>query len=396
MSISIYHSLYKYPSSDERTQLENYLTEAFIDILNRMKKDETILFLKECLLNNCNNGCICSEIFSKIEKAKHFSWKSQYAINYKGTNKYPDIALIVEEVFIFIENKVGAGFTYHMDNGDVINEDVSDYNQTQNQLEVYSQWLSESKTKGGLVLLTYNTNAPSDFLADNKKYPANLRAIANWKEVHKWFSRWSQEGNREHMRKKLAYEFVLFLEDIGMSDISNRDLSVLDLFLSNKINEKTESLMREARNIAQHIIVNPISKPQKHTNYWDDAHIFWDWFYCYEKEIEWYIAWGIRFPEGSDVWKGYGIPSYPQAFIDICSDNVVVPLSKIPNEKKIPSWYWITAKDEEHCIKAISVSELVASSSGFTHAFLHWLEKGLKEAIEIADKAYDIYKNNPK
>jgi hypothetical protein len=387
MSNSIYHSLYKYPSSDERSQLENYLTEAFVNILNRLKKDETVLFLKECLLKYSNNGYTVTEFIKDIENVRNFSWKSQYTIYYEGASKYPDIALWGEELLLLIENKVGAGFTYHQDNeGDV------DDSQVQNQLEVYGRWLSAKNPKSGLVLLTHNTNAPDNFLNDNK-YQANLRSITSWKSVYKWFRRWSHTGNKEHIRKKLAYEFIVFLEGIGMSDISNKDLSVLDLYLSNRVNEKAGNLMKEARNMAQKIIKNINTKPQKHINYWDDAQLFWDWCYCYEKNLQWYIGWGIRFPEGSNVWNEYEIPSYPQAFIDISSDNIEVPLSEISSEKKKVSWCWISKKDENRCIKAISVSDLVASSSGFTQAFIEWLNNGLTEAVEILEEAHEIYRN---
>ena len=115
MADSIYKSLYKYPSTDKRSQMENFLTEAFVNILNRMEKSETISFLKECILKDCNDTRKTSDFIAKLEDVEEFSWTTQYTIHYEGVPKYPDIALLGNGLLLLIENKIGSGFTYHQE-----------------------------------------------------------------------------------------------------------------------------------------------------------------------------------------------------------------------------------------------------------------------------------------
>ncbi|MFH1982971.1 MAG: hypothetical protein ABIL58_14110 [Pseudomonadota bacterium] len=383
--MSLYQKLFKYALTENKSPLENFLTEALADLINRMSVYDAARFTGECLLSHSSDAGAALKIASRLAAAAQVNAVSQYSISFDGTVKYPDMAVFGDRLVMLIENKVGAGFTY--DEVEDTNGQLADHG----QLEAYSSWLSRNHPNAALVLLTHSTPPPPNFLTNHTTYGKQLRAVVYWPSVYKWLKRNLAGKSDEPIIGQLTDEFLTFLEGKGMSDISNMELSAMDIFLSNRINQKIATVMARARQVAAGTIQSIVSQAKSAANYYDDAQCVWDWCYCLDRELSWYIGWGLRFPDGATEWSSYDLPIYPQAFITIGSDNIAIPLMGIEVDRRLPDWLWKQNKDYSECFKITNLSELCADASGFSQAFLTWLEHGLKEASSIASLAYEVH-----
>lgn len=391
MTESIFSALYKYRESENKSQLENYLTESLVNLLNRMEKQDVIDFIRNCLfMGNYKRECFL-EFVNQLDNMNTFTWITQYSIKYGKNFKYPDIVLLGEhKPVMIIENKIRARFTTH-------HEEVDDSQVTEklkNQLEIYGDWLSRQNQNSALILLTYATPPPSDYLIKDELYKTSLRSISYWHTIHKWFKYWGNRNIENNFCGYLAIEFALFLEDKGMNDFMNKDLAILNLFFSNEINSKLNNLMENARNVVQNIIGGCTKKPQQKVIYDDEDEILSD--YCHYLVKDWYLQWGLWFPTGDkeDHWLAYGASPYPQAFILFASDKDDIPsLHKIIENRRKRSWYTSMNPEEcTECVKLLNITELIADPNGFNSSFLAWLEKSVIEAKEIMELAAKQYK----
>lgn len=131
---SIYGRLYKYRESENRSKLENFLTEGLADLLQRdtaLSKD----FICEVLLKNRTNNSQASPdaLGQTLARAECLEWRPQKS--FEGMKGRPDISVFTNDdgkiPIIILENKISAGFTHS------VSTDEEGTKQEYSQLEVY-------------------------------------------------------------------------------------------------------------------------------------------------------------------------------------------------------------------------------------------------------------------
>jgi hypothetical protein len=115
MSQSFYGRLFKYRERKAKAPLENFLTEALADLLNRMPKDELDDFVSNLLLEG-----EAASIWREVMAGGHVkvSCRTQFPIT---NGSILDILLIAHDAkpLLVVENKVGAAVrTGHPSEGD--------------------------------------------------------------------------------------------------------------------------------------------------------------------------------------------------------------------------------------------------------------------------------------
>lgn len=155
--------LYTYRATEARSPTEDFLSEAFCEwltlaaqagIMDRVLCELLRLPESQCPPAAYDYGAI--------------RWSTQHRIGpgYRGTGKRPDLVGQGADLFLLIENKIGASFTEHED------EDGA-----ASQLELYCDYLQrQQKPYGGTVLLTHHTLPP----------PAWNGPVVPWTRTHRW------------------------------------------------------------------------------------------------------------------------------------------------------------------------------------------------------------------
>jgi hypothetical protein len=217
---SFYSRLF-HAGSIHRDRLEDFLTEALADLLNRLPAAEVRRFCTNFLFQDAGIQLKKSWIAAYCD-VQAFICETQEWIS---SEKRPDIILYQEnsrdkktataEPFerrrslLIIECKIGAPFT-------------------ENQLHHYDDWISQKGDRcQGLVLLTHLTNAPSDFLDRKSEYKSPARAVRRWSELYQWLDReanWSECAPEAHFLKGelLAFmkEKALMTEEPTLQDLA--------------------------------------------------------------------------------------------------------------------------------------------------------------------------------
>ncbi|MGO9452756.1 MAG: hypothetical protein ACLQDV_17205 [Candidatus Binataceae bacterium] len=165
---SLYRKLFKYQERGDHTPLENFLTEAFSDLANRLEPRDQRGLIRDALL-----GGHASDNFKPLlEQSPKLSWDTQLPIPAIETRNKRRPDLVVwrnDRPFLVIKAKVRADFT-------------------PKQLENYGQWLyRESYGTGALIVLTHESPPPPEFDSlDSGAYSLCLRSVCRWFAVDQW------------------------------------------------------------------------------------------------------------------------------------------------------------------------------------------------------------------
>lgn len=284
---SIYARLYKYPSSDDRSQLENFLTEALSDLVSRFDTVD----IRDFIINGLLGGNATDEFFTLLTGAPTIRWKTQHWISEIG--KRPDIALLADREddvpLALIEVKIGDP-------------------QTQ-KLKDYGVWLKSKRPDGALILLTRWTEPPPGFEADDKdesEYGIRLRRTCRWWRAYDWLSNWLKRhcSDEQDYRKQLVKEFLLFLEArmMGSPDLDGASLAILELSLRHQVILKAHQLLQRTREKIKDILAQADPWSSASPLFcllgedFDESAVgerIADWSYCCERDRRWYVAWGF-------------------------------------------------------------------------------------------------------
>jgi|GEM_PF-5321807 len=283
--MNLFSRLYKYQSSDLRSQLENFCTEGLCDILNRMTLEQQHNFLKG--------------IFVPIHSDKPVVWQTQYSIICtQGSIRYPDLVGIVDDsVAYIIEVKIDAQFTIGIDDK---GEQIS-------QLEIYDRWLDKHASPNyapTLILLTNNTQPEEAFLdSESQKYRVLDRRVLYWQNVHDQLS----------VATDICYveDYKQFLKQQGLAmDLPTRqDFAVMELLYSGD-GRRLEGLMESVfEKLKQKYGCEPLFNWNREDKLrhggsranWDYA-ICWSWVILNKAPYQ-YFYWGIQFPELDVEWN---------------------------------------------------------------------------------------------
>ena len=147
--MSFLSQLYRYRQREQRSPLEDYLTEALAEWLRQvtlageLRRILRDLFKLDAVAN------------APDEDLRAVSWQTQHVIGQGhgiATNKRPDLVGRGPGIFLIIENKTWAPLTEHLDSNGI---DYAD------QLSLYQRYLDKRRESyKGIVLLTHTTLPP--------------------------------------------------------------------------------------------------------------------------------------------------------------------------------------------------------------------------------------------
>ena len=206
---NLFADLYRYRQRPNRNPKEDYLTEVFKHLMNELNESDkgwSSRVLKELLnLKDCADTI----------KVK---WSSQCYIPDAGImhGKRPDLICEGNGVFVIVENKISAGFTFHLDQ----DEPRTEY-ALKNQLDIYQIYLDNRKEKfRRIVLISHETDPPDKFEG----------TIVHWSHIHLRIKQWISRDELEGLPKAkfIAQSLISLLEewDMGSINLKSSDVDV--------------------------------------------------------------------------------------------------------------------------------------------------------------------------
>jgi hypothetical protein len=410
--MSLYSRLFKYSPRADRKPIENFLTEALYDLLERMTTlDRKCMegFITEILV-----GSHAPESFhDTLTAARSLRWQTQKVIYCAGDRGYVDLCLMADErIMLVVENKIAAAFTCHPAPDDSVEPNDDLVNENWNQLGFYERYLAEESPGAGLVLLTHFTEAPRTFLlkgAGEKDELAEeiFRRVCRWSDVYKWISLWQLSVAKDckvdpaiNLLRMLAREFALFLEEqrMNITEMTNDDLELMRTVFSHNLPRKMRDFMRLTRNSV--VLLPEVVKAEQYGRanaLLDKEHqLVWDWVYCFDKGLKWFIGWGISARDGL---SGYLIEfdSPVKCFVLLGSDRREIPLSNAQFEAyRDVGWTIHEPRPDQklRLVKTIEPLQLVQNGADFNHSFEQWVTAVVKEGIALLDSARGSFKSN--
>lgn len=408
--MDLYSRIFKYAPRSDQKAIENFLTECLCDLLERMtalgrKCLERFIF--ELLVGSHSP----SGFQNRLSSAASLRWETQKSIHYAGGRGCLDLCLLADgQVILVIENKVAAGFTYHRvsDDLDEPHDDLDDYNCS--QLKFYEGYLAENSPGAGLVLLTHFTAAPQTFLVENddNKHGGTariFRRVCRWSDAYNWISQsqlLSKKGcdsnPRENLLGLLLSEFLQFLEGerMNLTETNNDDLELMQTFFVHNLPRKMRDLMASARNsvVALPAVANAGQYGKARAFQDKQNPLVWDWVYCFEQNLKWFISWGLS---GKDGLRAYKIEfdSPLTCFVLISTDGREIPASSAQLQScKGIGWsvYEPSSGQKLRLVKTAEPVLLLEANAGFNRPFERWVTEAVEEGVALLGSARESIK----
>lgn len=180
------------------------------------------------------------------------------------------------------------------------------------------------------------------------------------------------------------------------TSLSNDDLDVMKTFYAQDVPRKMRNLLLSVRNsiLALPALVTPYGGAP--TTFDTTNQIVWDWVYCFEEELKWFICWGIA---GAGR---YGPLSYDikfdeplQAFVVIGTDSREIPVPQSRLESLEDSgWktHELSGSQKLRLVKSVAPSVLFESGRNLNRAFEKWTTRIAEEALAILQMAHEDIK----
>jgi len=310
----LYRRLFTYRERPDRSPLEDFLTEALADLLNRLPAhfaQEVVAFL----LSSAGTGI--DEIKEYWKNGTNIGWTTQKTIG----GGVIDLLMEIDNVpFIVIESKIGAGFQEHQ-----VESGHDDGYNKRNQLATYGSWLAgkaPSGWGGAIVLLTHWTPPPSDFLNGSQIYKCRHRSVARWAALSRLLKSFSQ--STEYYTSdwaRLSGELVAFLKEEKMDSelATGHDLAALRIYDSSadRIRNSVEQIWESARLIWRPICQQTSIPLEISTNYG----CVWKYRYLSRSDLRRsYLAVGIRYPDVSSYSVDIAPDGAPYLFVELASE----------------------------------------------------------------------------
>lgn len=394
--VTIYKRLLKYQESNARSNLENYLTEALCDYLNRLSPIRKKGFITKVIFQGCNESHI--QTFLKRHNSdietNIIDWKTQYSINISGTTKYPDLlCLINRKPAIIVEVKIGAGFTHR------IHEDKSENTVITPQLKDYGSWLHSKNEHAVLVLLSHLTKPPDDFLKQSENYGVRQKNFINWQQIYNWLKTEAKDTDI-----CLTNDLMNFLKECSMASESPNvtDLSVLEIFVAGT-GEKINNMMKFTREELEKKFSPNMDWGKEKSSFVSDGlytidykqKAVWSWVLLDSKEYS-YLGWGICYPDEEDEWGWRyffpDIPKKPFVFIGLFSEASTVKENYNKSLSYRPdNWLWNNNLDSDDTpdligIKIRDLNEFLSFDEDMTIGLFEFTNKGFEDIEKLVDK----------
>jgi hypothetical protein len=328
--------------------------------------------------------------------SKDSLWRTSWVFGYLDLCLFAD-----SKPLVVVENKIDAGFTEHstISGSEMI---------TIPQLELYDQWLYLENPHAALVLLTQFTEPPEGFLDDVSEHTGlygnfkiSIRRKCLWTAIYTWLAEWAQ-AVQNHLNERIIFlrilvlEFLHFLEEQKMAPVSlsNSDLQVLKSFFEHEVWRKMQQLLESTRKIVLPKLENPHrlprALPESHLGHEFD--ILWDFAYCFEESLMWYIGWGIA---GNNGFKALEIPlsePFPQIFVIATSEKSDIPLRTEDIKYAEESGWTIYDQTQKQkwprVMKRINAISLNNTGDRFSTEYQQWVMNAAAEANEILKRGH--------
>lgn len=362
---SLYQRLFMYREREDRSPLEDFLSEALADLLNRLpestSRDAAALFLRA-------DADAIESLKRLWPPGETGRWSTQRIID--GGRRVDLLLEISGTPVIIVENKIGAGFQDHGVN--------NASREGQHQLATYGKWLQHATSPdwgGAVILLTHWTPAPSDFVASEDVYGCRFRSVLRWADLSRWLSGVAQHAETQDAAwTKLAGELVTFLKDQSMDSelATTHDLAALQIYVTSadRVRNTIEAIWESAK-----VVWRPICQQTDYplsisTNYG----CVWKYRYLSRKDLRWsYIAMGIRYPR-TCADPAYADPNgEPHLFVEIGSDEERSPV----NELNLPA-IWAVSADQR--MAKVPLHHLPIAADLFLAAAEKWAGERVSEA----------------
>lgn len=325
--MSIYTNLFNYRPRPSRKPLEDYLSAALADLLNRLSCVEHMAFITDVLLEG-----EASRAWSSLMEGRHppkLRWTTHVSMSKGQGTVFMDMLLRVDDQeALVVESKVHAGYQTHASEEPSLEAEPT--NGEVNQMETYGRWLGErcrarlptngQAWPGALVLLTHRTGPPAGF--DAGRYGIGHVGVCRWRQVRRWAgalsTRAGSVAGQDDVARSLAAEFATFLDEQEMG----ADLMTVDGLSGAATHFAEAEKARQAVDAMQERLGQTLSQVRA-GRVWRAAFsprdgVVWAWSYLSEpRGAKLYFGWGIRYPELTRKWERHEppLPSVPHLFL---------------------------------------------------------------------------------
>lgn len=380
--MSIYANLFTYRPRPSRKPLEDFLSEALADLLNRLTYDEHVAFVTDVLLDGQ-----ARRDWSSFMEGRHRAkllWTTQVSMSRGQGTVFMDMLLLVDDQeMLVIESKVHAGYQMHAPEEPAVEAEAQD--EEVNQMETYGRWLGQRclarmPTKGqawpgALVLLTHRTGPPIGFEAG--RYGVGHVGVCRWREVQVWAKALPTMAGG--VAGSLAAEFAEFLDGQGMG----ADLMTVD-GLSNAATHFVEAeKARRSVDAMQERLGHDLS--QVHAGRVSGAAfsprdgVVWAWSYLSKpRRARWYFGWGVRYPELTRKWERHEppLPSAPHLFLSFVAEGKDLPRAALAAIKLPDGW---VAVGPNQLVGGALLSDFVQDGDGASERMGDWVAEHIQD-----------------
>ena len=321
---SIYSRLYRYRQREDRSPLENFLTEAIADYFNRMSPAAQKDFLSALLLP--------PKVRSRWENMREVA--ALRADTQRGAGNAGIIDLVISnkgEPIIAIENKISAPIRKSSE------AEAADDVKNRNQLSSYGHWLKSNAPDQWpcvVVLLSHATPAPADFVAASQAYGSIPHTI-RWAQVATHIRQGLYSnlycGADQDLTSTLGRELLIFLEENGMASefASLEDFSAGIVYL-----RSSQKLINTFKAINDHLVSfggvfnygERKARSQEDDSLWFDTNnqLLWGWKYLSAslKPVP-FLSYGIALKPQLHLKLTSQVGDGDMAFVSIGSDERV-------------------------------------------------------------------------
>lgn len=351
---NLYGRLFRYRSRENRAPLEDYLTEALADLLERVPVQDQAKLIGNILGSE--------RVWQKAFANHRHSWRTQVACG----GGFADLVLELDgKAAVVIESKLYSGVRSHGTRG--------------NQLTTYGLWLAQIRDEAlpsGLILLTHGTEPPTDMMTE-PEYGVEARAVLRWSELARWLSREGAVSDGSVWRS-LARDLHSFLEAKAMTNdtITGSDVAAARLFLPGWT--RWENTFRLLWSGADEVRTGFLSSKTSALSMAGDGGMLWQWSYAASPlpDSSW-VAFALRFPDASDWYSGAGLPELPHLMLIIGADRSDLPVERIGSAPD----GWLV--HEAEVMKALPLHELPAELDAQAAAMGAWARRSILEARDI-------------
>lgn len=370
--------------------MEDFLTEALADLLNRMPPTLAARFVAEVLLRP-DQARAMSLVLSS---GGALVWRTQVQITSPRRGVIDLLALVGDRPLVVVESKIQSGIRIHGKSVDSVGRSTSEAPaqldvEIQTQLTTYRAWLSEQRRdqagQGAVVLMTHATAPPPEYVGSSlDPDDGPLRSACSWRDVARWLRATALQTDLDTAPAWLilASELASFLAENGMNPdlMGSRDLATLHLYVesADRITATFELIGKACAGLIA------ASTGQYGPEADTEGGVYWAWVYPKVPHApggaKWFVGWGVRFPEASMWWANAepALPKEAHAFLHIGSDSSRVPLPL--SSTKLPVGWSRSGAD---LVIAKPLSAFISTPAALAEGIGQWASNTGQEALAL-------------